>query len=214
MLSYWLLLWFPIVSYAASIAWGGIPIFMPVWYPYSYYNVRYGIELLPAIALFTGATVYFSLALIRKRPWRVAVPALTVALVLACYSQAWAGTPISLREPQWNSAIHMVLERGLAHELQKLPENSTLLIYTGDYSRSLQLAGIPFRRTINEGNRKDWNRALLAPARMADYVITALGDPLSAAVSADRGDLDPVAFINSPPQGSVMIYHSRFARMR
>jgi hypothetical protein len=210
-LSYWLLLWFPIVAYAASIAWGGIPIFMPVWYPYSYYNLRYGIELLPAIAVFTAATVYFALALIRLRLWRVAVPALTGALVVACYAQAWAATPVSLREAQVNSAVRMVLERGLAHQLRKLPPDSTLLMYTGEYGRALQLAGIPFRRTINEGNRKNWAQALASPARMADYVVSSRGDVLSEAVGIHQQDFEPVAFINSPPQGSVTIYRSRLS---
>ena len=185
-LSYWLLLWFPVVAYAVSIAWGGIPIYMPSWYPYSYYNLRYGIELLPAIAVFTGASVCFALALVRLRRWRVVVPALTAALVFACYLQAWAATPISLREAEVNSAVRMVLERGLARQLRELPADSTLLMYTGDYGRALQLAGIPFRRTINEGNRKQWAQALVSPAQMADYVVAANGDVLSEAVAAHR----------------------------
>ena len=44
-----LLLWLPLPFYALSIAYGSVPIYMPVWYPYSYYNVRYGLELLPGI---------------------------------------------------------------------------------------------------------------------------------------------------------------------
>jgi hypothetical protein len=208
-LSYLLLLWFPVVSYAASIAWGGIPIFVPPWYPYSFYNVRYGIELLPATAVFTAATVYFSLAVIRVRPWRVVLPAITAALVLACYSQAWCATPISLREPQRNSTIRLVLERALAGQLRKLPPQSTLLMYTGDYGRALQLAGIPFRRTINEGNRKEWAEALASPQGSADYIVAAEGDAVSHAVAAHGQELEPIAFIHSPPQGTVTIYRSR-----
>ncbi len=211
-LSYWLLLWFPIVCYTASIAWGGIPIFMPPWYPYSYYNVRYGIELLPAVAVFAAATVYFSLGLLRHRPWRVVIPAFTAALVLACYSQAWASTPVSLREPQRNSAVRIVLERGLANQLRQLPSHSTLLMYTGEYGRALELAGIPFRRTVNEGNRKQWALAMASPAQMADYVVAAEGDAVSQAVARNVGNLEPVAFVNSPPQGSVTLYRSLLGR--
>ncbi|HET9743452.1 MAG TPA: hypothetical protein VFQ00_11940, partial [Terriglobales bacterium] len=51
------LLWSPIVFYALSIAYGSVPIFLPVWWPFSYYNVRYGLELLPAIAAGAGLLI-------------------------------------------------------------------------------------------------------------------------------------------------------------
>ncbi|HEX3542885.1 MAG TPA: hypothetical protein VHT31_00030, partial [Candidatus Acidoferrum sp.] len=40
-------LWAPLPFYAISIAYGSVPIFLPVWWPFSYYNVRYGLQLLP-----------------------------------------------------------------------------------------------------------------------------------------------------------------------
>ncbi|MGE0404794.1 MAG: hypothetical protein AB7O65_00730 [Candidatus Korobacteraceae bacterium] len=205
-LRYWLLLWFPIAAYAVSIAWGGIPIFMPPWYPYSYYNVRYGVQLLPAIAVFSAAAVYFSLAIVRARPWRVVVPALMAALVGACYLQAWAATPISLREPRSNSAVRMVLERGLANQLRELPKDSTILMYTGEYGRALQIAGIPFRRTVNEGNRRDWARALKSPANAADYIVAAPGDEIGQALGSHLPRLRAVAVVKTPPQGIVTVY--------
>ena len=47
-----LLLWLPLAFYSLSIAYGSVPIFLPVWYPFSYYNVRYGLELLPVFSVF------------------------------------------------------------------------------------------------------------------------------------------------------------------
>ncbi len=47
-----LLLWLPLAFYALSIAYGSVPIYIPIWYPFSYYNVRYGLELLPVFAVF------------------------------------------------------------------------------------------------------------------------------------------------------------------
>jgi hypothetical protein len=49
-----LLLWIPLPFYAYSVAYGSVPIFVPEWWPFSYYNVRYGLELLPAIAVCAG----------------------------------------------------------------------------------------------------------------------------------------------------------------
>jgi len=47
-----LLLWVPLVFYVYSVAYGSVPIFIPQLYPHSYYNARYGMEMLPALALF------------------------------------------------------------------------------------------------------------------------------------------------------------------
>ena len=50
-----LLLWVPLPFYVYSVAYGSVPIFIPQLWPHSYYNARYGIELLPALALFACA---------------------------------------------------------------------------------------------------------------------------------------------------------------
>jgi hypothetical protein len=47
-----LLLWLPLAFYVYSIAYGSVPIFIPQLWPHSHYNSRYGLELLPALALF------------------------------------------------------------------------------------------------------------------------------------------------------------------
>ncbi len=49
-----LLLWLPVPFYAYSVSYGSVPIFLPVWWPHSWYNLRYGMELLPAFALGVG----------------------------------------------------------------------------------------------------------------------------------------------------------------
>ncbi len=52
-----LLLWLPLPFYAYSVAYGSVPIFIPIWRPFSWYNTRYGMELLPAFALFAGCLI-------------------------------------------------------------------------------------------------------------------------------------------------------------
>ena len=47
-----MLLWVPLAFYVYSVAYGSVPIFVPQLYPHSYYNSRYGMEMLPALALF------------------------------------------------------------------------------------------------------------------------------------------------------------------
>ena len=49
-----LLLWVPLPFYVYSVAYGSVPIFIPQLWPHSYYNARYGMEMLPALALFAA----------------------------------------------------------------------------------------------------------------------------------------------------------------
>jgi hypothetical protein len=189
-----------------------VPIFIPPWWPYSYYNVRYGIQLLPAIAVFTAALVYFSLELIRVRSWRVAVPAAVLSLVAACYASAWAISPVSLREGRVNSSSKLILERALAGQLRGLPQGATFLMYVGQHGGALQFAGIPLRRTLNEGDRKLWPHALKAPAEVADYVVATAGDPVARALGSKPKDLEKIAVIVAPGQEPLAIYRSRWKR--
>ncbi len=194
--------------YALSIAYGGVPIFLPVWWPFSYYNVRYGIQLLPAVAVFIAAAFYFAMSWARSPRCRRGVTAAAFALVAAAYAQAWLAVPVSLREAQVNSCTRLVLERALAWRLQQLPPSATFLAYVGEHSGALQRAGIPFRRTINEGTKPRFNWSLITPAADADYVIGGAGDPVAAAVAANSRGLTPVAALSAPGQGTVVIYRS------
>src|SRR5262249_20399398 len=56
----WSLLWLPAPFYMLCVAWGSVPIYHPAWWPFSYYNVRYGLQLLPAVAVFVALAVEFA----------------------------------------------------------------------------------------------------------------------------------------------------------
>ena len=44
----------PLAFYVYSVAYVSVPIFIPQLWPHSYYNARYGMELLPALVAFAG----------------------------------------------------------------------------------------------------------------------------------------------------------------
>ena len=73
------LLWLPLPFYVYSVAYGSVPIFIPVWFPHSWYNTRYGMEMLPAFALFAAAALE-GLAMWRPRwqEWMVPVAAVLI----------------------------------------------------------------------------------------------------------------------------------------
>jgi hypothetical protein len=211
-----LLLWAPVLFYALSVAYSGVPIFMPVWWPFSYYNVRYGLELLPAFAVFVALAVCFAAELTRRRAFRLSMAAVGVAFVAASYGLIWSA-PVCLGEATVNSRGRVAVERELADYLKALPPDSTLLMYLGEHVGALQQAGILLRRTINEGNHRTWKqqldqdglweRALADPSRYADFVIAFEGDAVSAGVK--KQDLIPLAVIHASGAPKATIYRPR-----
>jgi hypothetical protein len=215
-----LLLWIPLPFYTLSIAYSGVPIFMPVWWPFSYYNVRYGLELLPAFAIFVTLAFFFAAKALQHRGYKIGAAAALLIFVATGYASIWSA-PVAFSEAAINSRSRISLERELADFVKVLPPDSTLLMYLGNHVGALQQAGIPLRRVINEGNHRTWKqpvdldglweRALANPAKYADFVIAFEGDAVSAAVLKDvqQQELIPLAVIHASGEPRATIYRSR-----
>ncbi len=203
-----LLLWTLLLFYSLSVAYGGVPIFVPVWWPFSYYNARYGLELLPAIAVF-AALAFAMVARVSPKPaWRTLLAILAVMLVAGSYISVWRTLPICLREARANGSARQRFEIALARELKTLPASATLLIDTGDHPGALSRAGIPLRRTVNETNHPQWEQALADPAGQAEFVVALDNDTVAHAVSAHPAGLQLVAVVHTPDQPRTTIYKS------
>jgi hypothetical protein len=198
----WALLWIPLPFYVLSIAWGSVPIYFPDWYPFSYYNVRYGLELLPALAVFFALGCEF---LSKFFSW-YRVGAAAALLVFLSYYSVWQRSPICLREARVNGGTRMVFEQQLAATLKRLPAGATLMMDCSAYSGALQQAGIPFRRVLRESNPPYWEEALAQPAKSADYVVAITGDEVWFAMRRSAEGLKPVAIVGTPGRRSAVIY--------
>ncbi len=208
-----LLLWLPVPFYTLSIAYGSVPLFLPVWWPFSFYNVRYGLQLLPAIAVFAALALECALRLRAPVIRKVAVAGAVIA-ILGSYASVNYYGPICLREARVNSYTRVALERKLAAELERLPASSTLLMHVGNHGGALQRAGIPLRRVIHEGNFGQWAQALSSPADSVDYLIAVDGDEVAKAAAAKSSQLDIVAAIESPGQPQAVIYRTRRPKLQ
>ncbi|MGC1373658.1 MAG: hypothetical protein WA824_16090 [Candidatus Sulfotelmatobacter sp.] len=198
-----LLLWIPLPFYALSVAYGSIPIFVPTWWPFSMYNVRYGLELLPAFAVFVPLAISFLVRSAAKLPQvelssqmgqGAATFIIAIGLAAVNYTFIWRDDPICYREAYNNNRGRIALDAQLAKWVTSFPPDSTFLMYLGEHSRVFEQAGIPLRRVINEGNQRVWirpydpqglwERALADPTAYANCIIGFEGDPVWAAAKA------------------------------
>jgi hypothetical protein len=221
-----LFLWTPLPFYALSVAYGSVPIFVPTWWPFSHYNVRYGLQLLPVFAVFAPLGISFVVRSVSKIPqvksswrrWENAVTLLVVLLTSAVsYAAIWRADPVCYREAEINNRGRKVLDAQVSDWIKSLPANSTLLMYLGEHVGALEEIGFALRQTINEGNHRVWRqpadpeglweRALADPPAYADYAVGFEDDPVWKA--ALNRHLKALVVIHTTGQPRAVVFQGR-----
>jgi hypothetical protein len=201
-------LFLPLLFYAASIAYGGVPLFHPAWWPFSYYNTRYAVQMLPAAAVLAPA------ALLWLPRWRRQA-ALALALAVAGgwtlgVSRAGSDGVVVLREAELNSLDRRYGVELLARELKR--GCGEIWIAAGDWAGAFPAAGIPFARAVHEGNHYQWRLAARRADLMVDCVVAQEGDAVTAAIA--RQPQFATSFVTAldlvtPGKGRVRVYRRK-----
>jgi 4-amino-4-deoxy-L-arabinose transferase-like glycosyltransferase len=213
-----LLLWFPVPFYAYSVSWGSVPIFLPVWWPFSYYNLRYGLELLPALALALGFSAQFALAAVREfkpglrgRHFQSIALAVLLALCLINSIEMLRERPKVYVEGTKNIQAHRPYQLAIPPVLRSLlatRPGAPMLAITSVDPEIIALSGIPLRQTINESDLWIYDAALAAPASHASLILAFDGDDIDRAVRAHPEHLTLVQRFTAPFQPGATIYVS------
>jgi hypothetical protein len=203
-----LLLWAPLIFYSLSIAYGAVPIFLPQWWPFSYYNARYGMQLLPALVVFIALASHY-LRRVHLARWYVHVVTAVFAIAsIAAYGSVLRARPICLREAEVNSTSRVAMEKQLADQLSLRGPNDTILMFTGEYSGAVQRAGIHFSDVINEGNFGIWQQSLSDPGRAASIVVATEGDAVDDAIQKHPEGLQQLVVLHTQGKRPVTIYRT------
>lgn len=211
----WLLLWLPLPFYVYSISYGSVPIFIPQLYPHSFYNSRYGMEMLPVLALFGTYALVLPvgrLGAVRPLAVRFVQPVALMLVVLNLVLMVHA-TPLVLKEAMVNSRGRLALEQPLAQQLMTFLPGSVILVENSEHVGALQTAGIPLKQTIGPSDYYRWRDAMRAPAETANYVVAVAGDDIAKAVARHPEGLTELTILCSTNQPCVRVYQSdRFHR--
>ena len=217
-LAWTLLLAQPIPFYAYSISYGSVPIFLPPWWPHSWYNLRYGMELLPALALALGFVAQFCVAAIREfKPrengfrWVTFATAAILVLVALNAARMIRERPLVFVEGTKNMQAHRPYQTEIPPVLRSLlaaHPGAVLLMDTSVDPEIVALTGIPLRQTINEADRQIFTDALAAPASHAAFVLALDGDEIDRAVHANPAGLTVYRCFTAPGQPTATLYVS------
>lgn len=204
------LLWVPLPFYIYSIAYGSVPIFIPPLFPHSYYNSRYGVEMLPAFVVFACVALnWMQERGAASQPLLVRLmPPVALLLVALNTIAMMYRVPLVLKEAMANSTTRIAFEQAIANEIKSFPAGVPILMYNSDHVGALQMAGIPLKQTISESDYDSWKVALADPAKHAEYVVAIAGDPVSAAVAAHPEDLTELSVLCTTGQPCARFYRS------
>jgi hypothetical protein len=170
----------PAAFYTWSIHSGGTPVFVPDLPPFSRYNTRYALAMLPCAALLAGALV--AVLPRRTRPFAAAAIPIAIAAIWlgsaaplsACWAEAEAG---SLARREWS-------RQAAAYLASEYQPTSGVLFNFGDLAGVFRRAAIPLRETLYQDNGRAWEAALADPDQApSDWALAMEGDPVSQALS-------------------------------
>jgi hypothetical protein len=208
-----LILWLPVPFYAYSVAFGSVPIFLPVWWPHSYYNTRYGLELLPGFALGVGFAAAFVFAAVRAFKSRAgrAAAVVMVGIVIWNAAEMLRERPVVYVEGTKNIESRRAFETEIPPLLRAVMvqrPGGQVLMNTSVYPQIVAFSGIPLRQTINEGDQVLYTDALAAPASHAAAVLAFDGDQIDRAVKAHPQGLRQEGRFTAPGQPAGTLYVS------
>jgi hypothetical protein len=208
------LLWIPLPFYVYAVAYGSVPIFIPQLWPHSYYNARYGMEMLPALAIYGAlAAERFDVWLRAKTEgWarvgtRLWQPMVMVLCVANCIAMMYF-IPLVLKEGMVNATTRVAFERELAVTLAEVPKSEPVMMSTSAHVGAVQVAGRTLKSMVSEDDEVEWQRALDDPAHHAAVVIAMAGDPVAKAVAAHPEGLKELEVVCTTGQRCAKVYES------
>ena len=138
---------------------GGTPIYLPTLWPFSYYNSRYGVAVVPLCAFAAGAIVLALPSRWKRLSW--ALPMIAIAPWLMHPSKDnW----ICWKESQVNSVDRRAWTKAAAQYLaSNYQPGQGILTSLGDITGIYRTLGIPLAQTLNIGNGPAWSLATTRP---------------------------------------------------
>lgn len=173
----------PFPFYIEAMAYAAVPLYVPTLFPHTNYNLRYGAELLPAVALFPS--FIFSRRLGRK------LAVILVAIFIGVLgwqfkemTSAGAAGLAVVREGVRNTPCRSRRQRAIIEFLRKHYDGGRVLIAVGKWPCVPPQVGIYFRNTLTDHNRKYWARLRTEPENLVEWIVRGDGDAIDSLMRA------------------------------
>jgi hypothetical protein len=187
----------------------GTPIFVPQLWPHGHYNTRYGLAVLPLLAM--GAA-----GLVALMPYRARGP--VAAALVAAVTLPWLAYPkldnlICWKESKVNSDARRAWTSQAAEIFKSsIRPGDEIFMCFGDLTGILRNAEIPLRRTVHEGDDPLFNAATGRPDLFLwqQWAVAISADAVSTAIAKAQKNgprYQLVRTITVPGASPIEIYH-------
>ena len=198
----------PFAFYVQSMAHSAIPIYVPSLYPFTYYNLRYGIEMLPALAIFSSFLLSRRLATRARAVLLALMLATIVGQTVMVLSQGARNLAV-IQEGMLNNPCRSKRQQALIAFFRTRYDSHTILEAAGKWTCMMPQLGIPYRNTLSETNLPYWKQLPGGPPGWVEWIIRGnddVVDELMRDYPAAFGDYDLVERDQFPGEGSLEIY--------
>lgn len=203
-----LLLLVPLPFYVQSMASAAVGLYVPTFVPDSYYNLRYGLEMLPAIALLP------SFLISRELPQKLRRGLLAALVAILAVQGGWMlrkgarALPV-VREAILNTPCRSPADQGLINFFRQNYNGKMILMQSARWPCVAPRLGIRYRNILDASNRKYWLQLSHGAEKWVEWVVRGTGGPVDRLMRAYPDafrDFHPVYHVTLPMQESVTIY--------
>ena len=203
-----LLLLVPLPFYVHSLAHASVPLYVPTLFPNSYYNLRYGLEMLPAVAVLPSFLLAPRLSQGVRRTLLAAILA-TLGLRATSTARRGASELVVVKEGILNTPCRSPRQQAIIRRLRRDYDGRLIIVSAGKWPCVNPELGIPFRKTLSEANREQWHDLQRGVGPAVGWIIRGDGDRVDQLMRSHPQsfrDFELIEQLVEPGEGSVEIY--------
>jgi hypothetical protein len=206
-----LLVLFPF--YVQAMASAAVPLYVPTYFPHSYYNLRYGIEMLPGIALLT------SFVISRTLPRSLRTGTLVACLAVLGVQNVWmlsggASKLPMVTEGILNTPCKTKPDEALIAFFRTNYDGKRILMQSGEWPCVAPTLDMPFQNILSGSNLTFWRKLPSGAQKLVEWIVRGEGDRVDILMRTYPEafkDFVPVFHRKFPQQLSVTIYRRKEA---
>jgi hypothetical protein len=201
----------PLPFYIQAMAHAAVPLYVPTLFPHGHYNLRYGLEMIAAVALFPS----FVLSARLGKSLRITILLVFLAVLGWQFAELTGKGAAELQVVQEgirNTPCRAQRQRAIIEFLRQHYDGKRILLASGSWPCVMPEVDIRFRDTITNQNRKYWAKVRTEPDKWVGWIIRGGGDPIDRLMQAYPGtfkDFDLVDRGEFQREGSFKIYRLR-----
>jgi len=201
----------PLPFYIHALAYAALPLYVPTLFPFTYYNLRYGVEMAAALALCPA----FLLPRVLPRHLGYGLLGFFVAvLAWQSYSLLRGGAEglVVVKEGILNTPCRSHRQQAIIRILREHYDGQRVLVAAGKWPCVMPEVGIYYRNTISDANRRYWRSLRPDAGKRVEWILRGDGDAVDELMRAYPQAfaqfelLERDSFTN---EGSVAIYRKR-----